>query len=70
MALRTPKAPVIRTKIAAYMDLHDIDADRMATRMRMSRSAWYRRYKDPGLFSVAELERLEFITGLELIKDE
>ena len=67
MALRQSKIAVIRGKIAGYMKMYGQGADEMAAKMRMSPATWYRRVSDPGKFTVKELERLEFVTGLEII---
>lgn len=70
MALRTPKAPLLKKRIKAYMALHDKSPEYMARNMHLSKSAWYRRYKDPGVFTLRELEMLELITGMVIIAKE
>lgn len=67
MALRVSKRAQIKGKIAGYMTTYGKTADWMALQMKMSTSSWYRRMQKPGTFSVEELEKLELITGLELI---
>lgn len=62
------KRKAIRGKIKIFMMTYGVPAEVMAARMHMSRSAWYERMHSPGKFTVSELERLEGIIGLELIK--
>lgn len=64
---RVAKRAVIRGKIAEYMSTYGKSAEDMARKMKMSPATWYRRVRNPGQFSVAELELLELITGLEII---
>lgn len=61
------KRAVIRGRIKGYMAAYGKTADDMAVKMRLTRSAWYRRLRHPEKFTVEELERLELVTGLELL---
>ena len=53
-----------------WMKIHDKSADDMAHLMGISRSAWYRRLKDPGQFTMKELEMLERVTKREFLRGE
>lgn len=64
---RPTKADVIRGRIKGHMATYGKTPDEMATRMHMSRRSWFYKMKAPERLTVAELLKLEKITGLELI---
>ena len=65
--MKITKADVIRGRIKGYMDMYGKSPDEMAIRMRICRRSWFYKMKNPERLTVEELERLERITGLELL---
>lgn len=57
-------------QLKEWMNLHDKNADDMAHIMGIERSTWYRRMRDPSLFTVRELEMLERVTKKEFLRGE
>ncbi len=65
---KEPKSAIIRNRVKAWMVLHDMSSERMAVKMRMSKRTWQRRMQEPETLSVMEVEKIEKITGLDLIQ--
>lgn len=62
------KAEVIADRVEGWRKMADIPAAEFAYKLRMSPSTYQRRLNCPYSFTIAELERIEKLTRLSLLK--
>lgn len=62
------KAETIADRVEGWRKMADIPAAEFAYKLRMSPSTYQRRLNCPYSFTIAELERIEKLTRLSLLK--
>ena len=62
------KAETIADRVEHWRKMADIPAAEFAYKIRISPSTYQRRMNNPYTFTIAELERIEKLTRLQLLK--
>ena len=68
--MKSIKADSLKARIIGAMKTSRFDVDYVAHKCGMSRTTWYRKMKNPRLFTVGDLVTIERLTGAHLLKGD
>lgn len=68
--MKSIKANNLKARIIGTMKMARLDVDYVSAKCGMSRTTWYRKMKNPRLFTVGDLVTIERLTGVQLLKGD